>query len=83
MDNNELTFEDAMARLEEIVGSLESGDFALDKSLSLFEEGIKLVRLCTEYLEKAESSVKKLINNGGEFVEKEFILGAENDSKIN
>ena len=57
MDNKELTFENAMARLEEIVGSLESGDFALDKSLSLFEEGIKLVRLCNNYLEKAESSV--------------------------
>ena len=79
MDNKELTFENAMARLEEIVGSLESGDFALDKSLSLFEEGIKLVRLCNNYLEKAESSVKKLINQDGEFIEKDFDPETEND----
>ena len=79
MDNKELTFENAMARLEEIVGSLESGDFALDKSLSLFEEGIKLVRLCNNYLEKAESSVKKLINQDGELIEKDFDPETEND----
>ena len=79
MDNKELTFENAMARLEEIVGSLESGDFALDKSLSLFEEGIKLVRLCNDYLEKAESSVKKLINQDGELIEKDFDPETEND----
>ena len=79
MDNKELTFENAMARLEEIVGSLESGDFALDKSLSLFEEGIKLVRLCNNYLEKAESSVKKLINQDGELIEKDFDTETEND----
>ena len=79
MDNKELTFENAMVRLEEIVGSLESGDFALDKSLSLFEEGIKLVRLCNNYLEKAESSVKKLINQDGELIEKDFDPETEND----
>ena len=79
MDNKELTFENAMVRLEEIVGSLESGDFALDKSLSLFEEGIKLVRLCNNYLEKAESSVKKLINQDGELIEKDYDPETEND----
>lgn len=79
MENRELTFENAMARLEEIVASLEGGDFTLDKSLALFEEGIKLVRTCNDYLEKAESSVKKLINQDGEFIEKEFMLGTEND----
>ena len=62
MPKKELTFEKAMDRLEEIVSLLESGDSPLDESLSLFEEGVKLVKLCNSQLEKAESSVKMLIN---------------------
>jgi exodeoxyribonuclease VII small subunit len=77
MPKKELTFEKAMDRLEEIVTLLESGDSPLDKSLSLFEEGVKLVKLCNSQLEKAESSVKILINQDGELVEKNFDIGEE------
>ena len=77
MPKKELTFEKAMDRLEEIVTLLESGDSPLDKSLSLFEEGVKLVKLCNSQLEKAESSVKILINQDGEIVEKNFDIGEE------
>jgi exodeoxyribonuclease VII small subunit len=77
MPKKELTFEKAMDRLEEIVSLLESGDSPLDKSLSLFEEGVKLVKLCNSQLEKAESSVKMLINQDGELVEKNFDIGEE------
>ena len=45
MPKKEISFEKAMERLEEIVNSLESGESPLDKSLSLFEEGVKLVKL--------------------------------------
>ena len=80
MPKKELTFEKAMDRLEEIVSLLESGDLPLDESLSLFEEGVKLVKLCNSQLEKAESSVKMLINQDGELVEKNFDIGeAKND----
>ena len=80
MPKKELTFEKAMDRLEEIVSLLESGDSLLDESLSLFEEGVKLVKLCNSQLEKAESSVKMLINQDGELVEKNFDIGeAKND----
>jgi exodeoxyribonuclease VII small subunit len=80
MPKKELTFEKAMDRLEEIVSLLESGDSPLDKSLSLFEEGVKLVKLCNSQLEKAESSVKMLINQDGEFIEKNFDIGeSKND----
>ncbi|MBQ9703757.1 MAG: exodeoxyribonuclease VII small subunit [Clostridia bacterium] len=75
MPKKDLTFEQAMDRLEEIVSLLESGDSPLDKSLSLFEEGVKLVNLCNSQLEKAESSVKQLINQDGELIEKEFDIG--------
>jgi exodeoxyribonuclease VII small subunit len=68
----ELTFEKAMERLEEIVDLLESGENELDKSLSLFEEGVKLINICNKSLEKAEESVKMLVNANGELVEKDF-----------
>ena len=79
MPKKEITFEKAMERLEEIVNSLESGESPLDKSLSLFEEGVKLVKLCNEKLEKADESVKKLINVDGELVETDFEVGEGND----
>lgn len=55
-----MTFEAAMERLEEIAQLLESGTEGLDASLKLYEEGVSLIRLCTEKLETAEQSVKIL-----------------------
>ena len=79
MPKKEISFEKAMERLEEIVGLLESGDSPLDKSLSLFEEGVKLVKFCNEKLEKAESSVKQLLNVDDELVEAPFESEENND----
>jgi len=55
-----VTFESAMARLEEIVRALESGNTPLDTSLALFEEGVALVKLCNSRLDHAEQRVKML-----------------------
>ena len=60
MKENEMTFEAAMARLEEIVRMLESGSAPLDQSLALFEEGVSLVKLCNSRLDAAEQKVKVL-----------------------
>ena len=49
-----------MERLEEIAQLLESGTEGLDASLKLYEEGVSLIRLCSEKLETAEQSVKLL-----------------------
>ena len=54
------TFEASIERLEEIVRALEKGDEPLEETLKLYEEGISLVRTCTERLEKAEQKVKML-----------------------
>ncbi|OGW41397.1 MAG: exodeoxyribonuclease VII small subunit [Nitrospirae bacterium GWD2_57_9] len=59
----EKKFEDALARLEEIVAELESGELALDQSLKLFEEGIKLSRICNKRLEEAERRVELLLKD--------------------
>jgi exodeoxyribonuclease VII small subunit len=55
-----LTFEQASVRIDEIVRSLEKGDAPLDKSLALFEEGAKLIRVCGKMLDEAEQLVVRL-----------------------
>ena len=64
MDQN-MTFEAALARLEEIVRALEEGSADLDGALSTFEEGVRLVRLCTERLDGAEQRVRMLMEGNG------------------
>ncbi|NLJ80374.1 MAG: exodeoxyribonuclease VII small subunit [Firmicutes bacterium] len=59
---DDLKFEAALARLEEIVRTLEKGEAALEESLELFEEGVKLARLCHQKLDQAETKIKTLIN---------------------
>lgn len=61
---SELKFEAALARLEEIVRSLEQGDAALDEGLVLFEEGVKLARFCNEQLDQAEAKIEIMIDQG-------------------
>lgn len=76
MDNEKkaevLTFEEALARLEKIVRSLEEGNVPLDNSLALFEEGTKLVRFCSEKIDAAEQKIKILTEKNGEMVEEDF-----------
>ena len=53
-------FESKLTRLEQISESLENNDLGLEKSVSLFEEGVALSKECLEILEKAELKVKTL-----------------------
>ena len=62
----ELTFEQAMERLEEIVALLESGKCTLDESMKLFEEGTALTAFCTESLKTAEQKIIKLTAENGQ-----------------
>lgn len=61
MSAKKLTFEQQLARLEEIVAALEKGDAPLADSLKLFEEGTKLVTACSDQLDRAEQQVVKLM----------------------
>ena len=54
-------FEDAMKKLEEIVQDLENGDLTLEDSLKGFEEGMNLVKFCSEKLEEADQKVRLLV----------------------
>ena len=72
-EKKELSFEEALARLEEIVALLDSGNAPLDQSLALFEEGAGLVKLCSAKLDNVEQRVKILVEGkGGEQVENDF-----------
>ncbi len=55
------TFEENFARLEQIIKVLEKGDVSLEDSLSLFEEGVQLVRRCSKQLDTAEARIAKLV----------------------
>lgn len=57
----DISFEEAMVKLEKAVSDLEGGTLSLDDSIKLFEEAIALVRMCNEKLENAEERVKILI----------------------
>ncbi len=70
--SNEITFEQALARLEQIVKSLEGGNVPLEDLIKLFDEGTTLVKLCTERLDKAEEKVKLLQMKDGVLTEEEF-----------
>ena len=68
-----ITFEEALSKLEKIVHDLESGDATLDESVKLFEEGIMLSDVCSKHLKDARQKVEILIDNGTENPEiKEF-----------
>ncbi len=54
------SFEEAMARLEQIVTAMERGEAPLEESLAQFEEGTKLLKQCTTMLEQAEQKVTML-----------------------
>ena len=63
-EKKELTYEEAMTRLEKIVSMLETDTLSLDDSLKLFEEGTKLARFCNKTLDEAELKITEL--NSGE-----------------
>ena len=57
-------FEDAMERLEEIIKDLEQGELPLEDSLKAFEEGMQLLKFCSNKLEEAEKKVTMLVQEG-------------------
>jgi exodeoxyribonuclease VII small subunit len=57
-------FETSMKRLEEIVHDLEKGDLPLEDSLKVFEEGMDLIKFCSDKLEEVEQKVTMLVKEG-------------------
>lgn len=66
-----LSFEEALTKLEQIVQELERGNLALDRALEAFEEGVRLVRFCQAKLSLAEGKISLFLQkeNGGVYQE--------------
>lgn len=69
--SKELNFEETMQELEKIVQELEKGDLNLDDSINKFEEGMKLSKSASDYLERAEKKITVLINAKDEEIKEE------------
>ncbi|MBI3600514.1 MAG: exodeoxyribonuclease VII small subunit [Nitrospinae bacterium] len=77
----EIKFEKALKRLEEIVEELEKGDLDLDKSLQIFEEGIKMSRICSQKLQEAEKKIEILTKDeSGRLKAEPFEPSAESEN---
>ena len=68
----EMTFEQALARLEQIVKELEGGNVPLDDLMRLYDEGTALVKACTEKISAAEQKVRLVQIKNGTLTEEEF-----------
>ena len=81
MTNNEnKSFESSLEALEQIVRQLEDGDLPLEKSLELFEQGIRLSRECQERLGQAERRIEILLRDSqGRPTVKEFSSGSDRE----
>ncbi len=73
----EKAFEEALRELEEIVNRLEQGDLPLEQALQLFEQGVRLSRLCHTKLDEAQKRVEVLLQDAdGKMTAKSFEQGA-------
>jgi exodeoxyribonuclease VII, small subunit len=65
MAKTKMTFEESMSRLEEIVAELEKNEKPLDETITLFEEGLALVKSCDEKLKSYENQIDELMKKSG------------------
>lgn len=73
----DIKFEDAIRKLEDIAKELENGELGLDESVKKFEEGMSLSKTCTKMLNEAEKKINILIENGEDIIEENFIPSEE------
>ena len=75
-----MDFEAAVKRLEEIAAKLEKDNVSLEEALKLYEEGVRLVRVCNERLEDAERRIRILkMTPDGEMTEAEFSADSDRE----
>jgi exodeoxyribonuclease VII small subunit len=65
----ELSFEESLEKLEEIVNKLENGDVPLDDAIEEFKNAMDLVKICNDKLNAAEESIAKIVEDNGQLIE--------------
>lgn len=74
----QLTYEESMKELEQVVKELEGGELSLDESIQKFEKGMELSKHCSSLLEEAEKKITVLIEKeNGEMTEEPFQVSVE------
>ena len=68
----ELSFEQALANLEEIIQRMESGEAPLDSLITHYQTGVKMLKLCREKIEAAEMNIKEVQEKDKELIKKDF-----------
>jgi exodeoxyribonuclease VII small subunit len=71
-DKVELSFEQALVNLEEIIQRMESGEAPLDSLVTNYQNGIRLLKFCRKKIESAEMKIRKVQEDDGELIEKKF-----------
>lgn len=74
---NNMSFEETMQKLQEIVLELEKGTLNLDDSVKKFEEGIELSKKCNQILESAEKKINILVKKDDGIKEETFVQSEE------
>ena len=71
-DKVELSFEQALVNLEEIIQRMESGEAPLDSLVTNYQNGIRLLKFCRKKIESAEMKIRKVQEKDGELIEKKL-----------
>ena len=67
--SEKVNFEEAIKELEAIASKLEHGELNIDESIKFFEQGMKLSKECTDYLQEVEKKITNIIEKEGKIVE--------------
>ena len=79
-DLADLSYEEALGKLETIVEEMESGDMELEKLINHYEQGMRLRKVCSDKLEQAEVKIKALEESmDGEFSVKPLTVAEESE----
>jgi len=70
--DSDLSFEDALTRLEEIIHRMESGDSPLESLVKNYQSGVKLLKICRAKIELAEMKIKEVTEQDGKLTTKDF-----------
>ena len=72
LNDDELSFEQALSNLEEIIRQMESGEAPLESLVNHYQTGVKMLKLCRERIDSAEMKIKEVNEANGALIEKDF-----------
>lgn len=71
LNEKELSFEQALSSLEQIIREMESGEAPLESLVTHYQEGVKMLKLCRERIDSAEMKIKEVNESDGALIEKD------------